>query len=157
VDGQNMDELKSKFSNYADKHFLIWLIEKGLEYKEIKNNKPVYKESNTWLILIYCQKYCIKLYDGFGHGEYSFTANLAKKYDERIYEGDYVSIYYVFRYFKLENYSFSKRTELEYRKNIPLFLTDLKILIEKLNNLEDSFWDNIRIFAKDQAKIEGLI
>jgi len=153
-----MDNVKSNFVSFVDDSFLTWLKEAGLEYHDKVIPCKDFENRKSCLILLFCRKYCIKLYDCLGHGAFSFTGNLAKKYDESIYDGDFVALPYVFQYFKIGiTHSFSERTQIEYRKNIPFFINDLKLLVGKLRNIEDSFWHDIHKFARKQAKILGII
>lgn len=138
-----MSESDTSFQDFIDSKFLHWLDEYSLLYKDVGPN----------LKLVFCDKFCIKLYDKAGHG-HSFTANVAPSYSEDMYHDDEITIHWLFSYFGLEqSYSFSKRTKKAYVDNIPVFIHDLQILIEHLIHIDETFWADLRRFVS--SDLEG--
>jgi len=132
------------FQDYITTEFMDWLDSMSIYYKKINDN----------LYLIYKSDYCIKIYDRIGHG-YGVTINLSQNYNETIYDGDTCSAYWVFSYLGLTAKSkFNSRTIIEYEKNMPLLIVDLKNLIVAIENVKVEFWDNAIKWIDIQSKKE---
>ena len=127
------------FQNYIDNKMLDWLKNNNLDFK--KANVKIDKGD---IFLFYNANYCMKIYDRLGHG-FSVTVNLADKLDESVYDNDFCSMVWVYKYFQFkETASFSARTKNHYEKNLPLLINDLKSIIPILNKLTTKDWSDLR-------------
>ena len=132
---------------HINSDFLFWLQENNFEYKQAK----VMTDKGT-LNILYCDKYCIKIYDRLGHG-FGVTINIADKYDETIYENDSFSLYWAFEYFQIkQTASFSSRTINQYEQNLFNLISDIKNIIPRLNQMTQSEWNKMTNWINIEAR-----
>lgn len=134
--------------NYINADMLNWFQANNIKYTlaDVKQDKGA-------LNVLYNDKYCIKMYDRFGHG-FGVAINAADKYDESIYDNDSFSLHWVFRYLNLkETALFDKRTESQYLQNLPNLITDIKNIIPRLNQMTSLEWyDMIEWIDRESKK-----
>ncbi len=118
-------------NEYLNDGFEDYLTKKGLALKKIESNHYA----------IFNSDYCIKIYDRPGHG-YNINVNIARTYNESVYEKDECNLYWAMKYFGLvQSSDFSSRKPEDYESNLPLLMNDLKKLIGKLDTLSEIFWN----------------
>ncbi|MEP0368792.1 MAG: hypothetical protein ABJN36_11610 [Cyclobacteriaceae bacterium] len=108
------------------------------------------------LHVIYNPDFNVKVYDCMGHG-FGVNTNLCSSFDTSIYEGDEMAMYWVFKYFDLQEQSnFSARTKEAYLKNLQLLYSDLQLVIIRLLDFGSDFWNEpamrINLLAKEHFK-----
>jgi hypothetical protein len=133
--------------NHIDSDLLSWLQDNNFKSKvaDIKTDKGT-------LHILYNDKFCLKIYDRLGHG-FGVTVNIADKYDESIYDNDNFSLYWAFEYFKIkQTASFNSRTEVQYLKNLPNLINDIKNIIPRLNQMTLLEWNNMKEWISEEAR-----
>jgi hypothetical protein len=133
--------------DYINPDFLSWLQDNNLKYRraKIKTDKGVLEN-------LYNDKFCLKIYDRFGHG-FGVTINVADNYDESIYENDSFSLHWAFKYFKVEQTAtFDIRTENQYEQNLPNLISDIKTIAPRLNQMTQTEWDNMKKWIDKEAR-----
>lgn len=134
------------FQNHINSDMLVWLHDNKFKYKiaNIKTDKGA-------LNILYNDKFCLKIYDNLGHG-CSVTINVAEKYDESIYNNDNFNLHWAFEFFKIkQTASFNGRTEIQYLKNLPNLINDIKNIIPRLNQLTPSEWHNMKEWINKES------
>jgi hypothetical protein len=133
--------------NHINSDMLAWLQDNNIKYKlaDIKTDKGA-------LNILYNDKFCLKIYDSLGHG-FGVTINVADKYDESIYDNDNFTLYWAFEYFKIkQTASFNCRTEVQYLKNLPNLINDIKNIIPRLNQMTFLEWNNMKEWISEEAR-----
>ena len=135
--------------DYIKSDYLEWLDENGFKYKQAR-----IKTDKGSLEILYNDNFCVKIYDRLGHG-FGVTINVANKYDESIYDNDKFSLHWVFAYFGIsQTASFSSRTESQYQQNIQNLITDIKIILPRLGELNSKEWDIMEKWISNKSRDE---
>lgn len=114
-----------------------------------------FKKIDNGHFAIYNSLYCLKIYDTLGHG-FGVTLNLAKEYNTELYDKDEYSRDWVFKYLGLPQLaSFSSRKQKQYLDNIPLLIEDVKVLVLRMKNIDDSFWKKSNTWIENQMLNSG--
>lgn len=133
--------------NHISSDMLTWLHDNNFKYRlvDIKMDKGS-------LNILYNDNFCLKIYDRLGHG-FGVTVNVADKYDESIYDNDNFSLDWAFHYFKIkQTASFEARTELEYLKNLPNLIHDIKSIMPRLNKMTYLEWTEMIEWISKEAQ-----
>jgi len=133
--------------NHINSDMLSWLQDNHFKYRlaDIKTDKGA-------LNILYSDKFCLKIYDRLGHG-FGVTINVADKYDESIYDNDNFSLNWAFEYFKIkQTASFNGRTEIQYLKNLPNLINDIKNIIPRLNQMTSLQWNNMKEWISKETR-----
>lgn len=133
--------------DYINSDFLSWLQDNNLNYRraKIKTDKGVLEN-------LYNDKFCLKIYDRFGHG-FGVTIIVADNYDESIYENDSFSLNWAFKYFNVkQTATFDIRTEYQYEQNLPNIISDIKTIAPRLNQMTLTEWDNMKEWIDKEAR-----
>lgn len=133
--------------DYINSDLLSWLHDNNFKYRQAK-----VKTDKGALDIVYNDKFCLKIYDRFGHG-FGVTINVADKYDESIYDNDSFSLHWAFEYFKIkQTASFDSRTENQYKQNLSNLILDIKNIIPRINQMTFSEWDIIKKWIEKEAR-----
>lgn len=133
--------------DHINSDLLNWLQDNNFNYKQAK-----IKTDKGCLENIYNDKFCLKIYDRLGHG-FGVTINVADKYDESIYDNDSFSLNWAFEYFKIkQTASFDSRTENQYEQNLPNLISDIKIILLRLNQMGSSEWYKMKEWMDKEAR-----
>jgi len=133
--------------NHINSDMPSWLQDNHFKYRlaDIKTDKGA-------LNILYSDKFCLKIYDRLGHG-FGVTINVADKYDESIYDNDNFSLNWAFEYFKIkQTASFNGRTEIQYLKNLPNLINDIKNIIPRLNQMTSLQWNNMKEWISKETR-----
>lgn len=133
--------------DHINSDLLSWLDDNNFKYRQAK-----IKTDKGALENLYNDKFCLKIYDRFGHG-FGVTINVADKFDESIYDNDSFSLNWAFEYLKIkQTASFNSRTENEYEQNLPNLIQDIKNIAPLLNQMTPTEWDNLKGWIDKEAK-----
>ena len=133
--------------DFINSDLLNWLHDNNFKYRQAK-----VKTDKGSLENLYNDKFCLKIYDRFGHG-FGVTINVADKYDESIYDNDSFSLHWAFEYFNIkQTASFNSRTENQYEQNLPNLIKDIKKISSRLNQMTLTEWDNMKEWIDKEAR-----
>jgi hypothetical protein len=133
--------------DHINSDLLNWLHNNNFKYRQ-----AIITTDKGALENLYNNKFCLKIYDRFGHG-FGVTINVADKYDESIYDNDSFSLHWAFKYFKInQTASFDSRTENQYEQNLPNLILDIKNIVPRLNQLTSSEWNSMTEWINVEAR-----
>jgi len=131
---------------YINSNLMEWLSDHSISYA-----MPAAKMDKGSLNILYTDRFCLKIYDGFGHG-FGVVVNVTRNYDESIFENDDFSLHWIFEFFRIrQTATFVSRKADQYEKNLPFLMNDIKLVLSRLNKMTSAEWEDMSIWIEKEA------